>query len=548
MFDNPRALAMLVSGTACTLALTVAPLLAGLFHSTAATPLTRSAAHQSMVSRVVRLADRSVPQLGIVPLALEAPDQAGGPADGTTPACTTPAPVHAYAWLHCYTPAQIRAAYGVDRVGTTTTGTGLLGKGQTIVLVDSYGSPTAAHDLQFFHDTFFPTLPTPSFEQLYPNGVLDYNNTATGNGQSGPSAAAGWSGEATLDIEWAYAIAPLAHIVLIAVPPAETEGVQGLPNLFKAIQDAIDRYPAGTVFSQSFGITEQTFGGAAAAQTARFDAVYQAALAKGDTVLASSGDNGSTGVSKLHRDSVNYTSPVVGWPASSPYVTAVGGTQLQYGWTWQPTSDVPFNADGSYNPAYFNYTPGGLTEAVWNESWLPAASGGGPSAIYPRPSWQNGVASVIGGNTRGVPDLSWNAAVNGGVLVYITAFPNYQRPGWHPYGGTSAASPQVAGLVALTNEQQAETGHSPIGFLNPLLYQVGTSAAFRDIVPITEGTAVSGQLVNNQLFQYNADGSVSPGPVPGWPTRTGWDMTTGFGSPQAPAFIAAITAARNAAP
>jgi subtilase family serine protease len=488
----------------------------------------------------------------LVPLAVEAPDGPSSQTDGTIPACIAPPTpsgfVKTYDWIHCYVPADIRAAYGVDQVGNASTGTGLLGAGQTIVLVDSYGSPTAAQDLQYFHDTFFPHLPNPNFDQINPNGTPQYQ-AATGNGQSGPSAAANWSGEATLDIEWAYAIAPLAHIVLIGVPPAETEGVQGFPALFKTIQDAIDRYPAGTIFSQSFGVTEQTFGGAAQQQTAKFDAVYQAAIAKGDTVLASSGDSGSSGVSKQHRDSVNYTFPTDGWPAASPYVTSVGGTQLQYGWTWNPTSDVPFNADGSYNPSYWQYTPGGLTEAVWNESWLPAASGGGPSAIYPLPSWQSSVSSIIGQNARGVPDLSWNAAVNGGVLVYITAFPGYQRSGWHVYGGTSAASPQVAGLVALANEQQAETGHPPLGFLNPLLYQVGSGAAFRDIVPITEGTALSGQLVNNQLWQYNGDGAaVTPGPIPGWPALTGWDMTTGFGSPQAPSFIATITAARNATP
>ena len=76
-------------------------------------------------------------------------------------------------------------------------------------------------------------------------------------------------------------------------------------------------------------------------------------------------------------------------------------------------------------------------------------------------------ASIIGRDARGVPDLSWNAAVNGGVLVWMTAFPSYQRSGWHVYGGASAASPQVAGLIALANEQQAAAGEPPLGFVNP---------------------------------------------------------------------------------
>jgi subtilase family serine protease len=477
----------------------------------------------------------------IAPLAIMAPDTPTMPALGS-PACTSPAPVHTYAFEHCYAPTDIRAAYDVNGVAPLKTGANM-GQGQTIVLVDSYGSPTAANDLQFFHDTYFPNLPNPDFSTVFPLGAPDYNNTSHGNGKSGPStaAAAGWSEEATLDIEWSYAIAPLAHIVLLATPPAETEGVQGLPNLLKAIQGAIDTYPAGTIFSQSFGITEQTFGGAAATQSAKFDQVYQSAIAKGDTVFASSGDNGSTGTARQAKNTTTFSFPTVGWPASSPWVTAAGGTQLQFGWTWDPTSDTPFLANGSMNPAYFNATAGGNTQVVWNESWLPAATGGGASAIYPMPSFQSSVASVIGSNARGVPDIAWNAAVNGGVLVYITAFPNAIRAGWHVIGGTSAASPQLAGVTALVNAARADAGKGPIGYLNPLLYTL-PSSAFRDVVPVTQGTAASGVLDNNELWAFNADGSVSPDGIAGSPTLTGWDETTGFGSPVVANFVADLAA------
>jgi subtilase family serine protease len=128
--------------------------------------------------------------------AYEAPDTTSGANDTTTPACTSPAPVVKYAWYHCYTPSDITSAYGVNAVQSQ----GVRGQGQTIVLVDAYGSPTAASDLQYFHDTFYPSLPSPSFQQVFPNGQPDYQNV--GNGQSGSSGAAGWSGEATLDIEW----------------------------------------------------------------------------------------------------------------------------------------------------------------------------------------------------------------------------------------------------------------------------------------------------------------------------------------------------------
>jgi subtilase family serine protease len=456
-----------------------------------------------------------------------------------TPACTSPSPVHTYAWYHCYTPFDIRAAYGVSTLGDPTAGTGTLGQGQTIVLVDSYGSPTAASDLQFFHNTFYPNLPNPNFDQLFPQGTPNFANPVS-SGLSGPSAAANWSGEATLDIEWSYAIAPLAHIILLAVPPAETEGVQGFPNLFNAISAEIDATPPGTIFSMSFGVTEQTFGGAAQQQAAMFDAVFQKGIAKGDTFFASSGDNGSLGVAKQHKETAAYPYPTDGWPASSPYVTAAGGTQLQYGWTWNPTCDVPFDpTTGANNACYFGYTAGGNTNVVWNETWLPAATGGGPSVIYTRPSWQDTVQSVVG-SARGVPDISWNAAVNGGVLVYITAYPTYQRAGWHVYGGTSAASPQLAALTALANQERAAATKAPLGNINPIIY--ANPGWFTDVVAVTEGTAASGVLDNNQLWQYNADGSVSPGPVAGWSTLSGYDMTNGLGTPMAAAYVNGLAA------
>jgi subtilase family serine protease len=216
-------------------------------------------------------------------------------------------------------------------------------------------------------------------------------------------------------------------------------------------------------------------------------------------------------------------------------VTSVGGTQLQDGWTWNPTSDVAFNADGSFNTDYFDFQPGGLQNVVWNESWLPAATGGGPSAIYGRPAWQQGVLPGQG-NHRLVPDLAWNASVNGGVLVYTSFFPDVNRVGWHIYGGTSAASPQVAALTALAVQR---AGHG-LGNVNPAIYASGGSW-FDDVVPTVQGTADSGKLVDNREWDYNGDGlPVSPDAVPGWPVLGGFDMTTGWGTPSAPAYVTGL--------
>jgi subtilase family serine protease len=461
-------------------------------------------------------------------------------------------------FFHCYTPQDIRAAYGVDAVPPIGSAPNF-GKGQTIVLVDSYGSPTAAADLQHFHDTFFAGLPNPNFQQIFPQGNPQYNNTCTNSkGLSGPCSAANWSGEATLDIEWAYAIAPEAQIVLLAVPPAETEGVQGFPNLFKAISGEIAATPPGTVFSMSFGVTEQTFGGAAASQTAKFDQVFQQGLAKNDNFFAATGDYGSSDFSKQAKDSRMYPFPVVGWPATSPYVVAVGGTQLQYGWTWDPTSDNPYTSTGAFNPAYWNSTSSGDSQAVWNESWAspPIGTGGGASVIYGRPSWQKGVDAGYG-NHRLIPDTAWNAAVNGGVDVYITAYPQFNCGNstgcWTFFGGTSAATPQTAAVVALANAARSAAGKQPLGFLDPILYQdgVGASASdYTDIVPQHFGSAPKsfagsevgvsgpvyksvGDLQDNQLWESSNAG---------YPTTSGYDATTGWGAPSAGPFVSALTA------
>ena len=481
----------------------------------------------------------------VVPFATQAPEAAftNAAAAADPIACQRPAPDNRVSTtIHCYTPNQIRAFYGLSPLTASTTD----GAGQTIVLVDSYGSPTAAEDVAFFAQTFGG--PTPDFEASFPLGKPGYKDPpGNGSGTSGPAAAAGWAGEANLDVQWAYAIAPKAHIVLLATPPAETQGVQGLPNLMMAIDSAVAKYPAGTVFSMSFGTSEEAFASPAAAKNAfaRFDATFQRGQAKHDTFFASSGDDGSLGVSRSHHQTTTLDHPSTSYPNSSPYVTSVGGTQVQSGWTWNPTSDTPFLADGSRNPAYFGWTPGGSSEAVWNETWGPIGTGGGLSAVYGRPAFQNSVISVVG-NHRGVPDLAWNAAVNGGVLVFHSYFPKAAGPPlWGVFGGTSASSPQVAALTAIANAARATAGKAGIGDLNTAIYSAGfnRSTAFSDIVAHTYGTAASGVLDDNQMWEYAADGSVHPGAVPGFPTTAGYDLTTGWGSPKAAGYVAQVVAA-----
>ncbi len=439
--------------------------------------------------------------LQFVPLIQVAPDDntnATGPSD----ACTSPAPVHTSAFFHCYTPAQMTAAYGVD----TLHGEGITGKGQTIVIVDSYGSPTALSDLQFFSTTF--GLPQPDLTIFYPNGTPTYSKSMHG-------IQAGWAEETSLDLQWAHAMAPDAKLVLIAANPAETEGVQGFPSMFKGEQYAIAHYP-GSVISQSFAVTEQSFNAAAMQQVALFDQVYQQAVANHVTVVSASGDSGTANIDKQGRV---YPFPTAQWPASDPLVTAAGGTWLQFGWTWNPSSPTDLS---------FTNTPGSRTEPVWNEPFLPAATGGGRSVLYTTPSFQSGISQGLLNGRRGLPDLSWNAAVDGGALVY-TSFGGV-RVGWHIIGGTSASTPQLAAMVALTNQLADQNHTSHVGYLNPLLYKLSASD-FNDIVPLTFNAVT---LADNSLFGSG---------IAGMAVTPGYDLATGFGSPKADSLVPDLAAA-----
>lgn len=442
--------------------------------------------------------------LQFVPLVVMAPDDPAG--GGGAPACTSPAPVHTSASFHCYTPADIYAAYGVDAVHAA----GLTGKGQTIIIVDSFGSPTVQHDLDFFSDTF--GLPRTTIDIEQPNGAPTFN----------PLAFFGtevrWAEETSLDVQWAHAIAPDAHLVLVEANPWETEGVQGFPSMFAGEEFAIQHFP-GAVLSQSFAVTEQSFTGASGpVQVDRFDQVYRDAVANQVTVFGSAGDSGTANViDPLGSKLVPF--PTVNWPSSDPLVTSAGGTWLQRGWRWAPTAA---------NPLGFTSAAGQL-EAVWNESYLPAATGGGRSVLFSTPAFQSGISQPVLQGRRGLPDLSWNSAVNGGVLVF-TSFPGV-RVGWHIIGGTSAASPQLAALTSLA----AQKAGKPVGYLNPLLYGLPASD-FTDIVPHT---------FNGVTVGDNAQAGTN---IAGMPTTPGWDLTTGFGSPAAMNYVTDLAAAVTARP
>jgi subtilase family serine protease len=395
----------------------------------------------------------------------------------------------------CYVPSQIQTAYDEQPLFNQ----GINGAGQTIVIVDSFGSPTIKADLATFDATFGLPAP-PSFNIIAPAGKLPAWDPTDANGD------VGWAGETTLDVEWSHTMAPGANILLVETPVAETEGTTGFPQIVKAENYVINHH-LGQVISQSFGATEGTFPSAASIMGLR--SAYQNAARNQVTVLAATGDAGATDYSNA-AGTLLYTHRAVDWPPTDPLVTAVGGTQLAL---WDNGSrnqaDRVWNDSTNYalNNAFFG-TPG------------PEANGtsGGLSTVFSRPSYQDGVASVVGDH-RGVPDISMSAACSGLVNTY-QSFPG-QPSGWYVDCGTSEATPMFAGIVALADQV---AGHS-LGLINPALYAMSAAHA-PGIVDVTAGNNDTSFIQNNQLVQ-----------VKGFAAGPGYDLASGVGTVDAALFV-----------
>jgi subtilase family serine protease len=371
-------------------------------------------------------------------------------------------------------PADLARAYDLGPLWRR----GIDGTGQTIVIVDSFGSPTITTDLAHF-DAAFGLRPPASLSVIQPAGPVPAFRPST--------SRTGWAAETSLDVEWAHAMAPGAHIVLAETPTDETEGIAGFPQIVTA-ENYVLAHHLGQVISQSFGATEQTF--TSRAQLLSLRGPFELAQRDHVTVLAASGDTGSSGET-LNMKSL-YPRQVVEWPASDPLVTAVGGTQLQLG-------------------------PGGARAGA-DVAW--AKGGGGRSAVFARPSWQDGVASVTGAQ-RGIPDISMNASCGSSVAVYAT-FPGAGSSPWQGSCGTSLATPLFAGVVALAAQQ---AGHG-LGLINPALYQM---YAARDpgIVDVRSG---------NNAVTFSGSGG-TPVAVPGFTAAPGFDLASGIGTVNAALFV-----------
>ncbi|MDC2957264.1 S53 family peptidase [Streptomyces gilvifuscus] len=382
--------------------------------------------------------------------------------------------------INCYTPLQYRTAYDLNALYRK----GVTGKGRTIVIVDSYGSPTVQHDLDVYSKQF--GLPSTKVK------VVKWGHVPAFDPKN--SDMTGWAGETTLDVEMAHAVAPAAKIVVVETAVSETEGTTGLPEMMDAEKYLID-HNVGDVISQSFGATENTFpgfdkGDFSSIKKLRY--AFQDANRKHVTVLAASGDGGATDL-KLDGKTY-YNKRVNSWPSSDPLVTSIGGTQLH------------LNDKGE------RVKP----DSVYNDY---GSGGGGQSHVFTRPSFQNGVKSKVGAR-RGTPDVSMSAAVNGGAWIYSSYDPT--AVGWDVSGGTSEATPLFSGIVALADQV---AGHR-VGNIQQALYGLyAHHAKANGIVDVNDGT-------NNS---YEG--------VTGYKAVNGYDLATGVGTVDALKFVPALAKA-----
>lgn len=318
------------------------------------------------------------------------------------------------------------------------------GHGQCIAIIE-LGGGYKVQDLRTYFGELGIKMPT-----------VTWVSVDHGRNQPGSDA----DGEVMLDIEVAAAIAPMAKIVCYFAPNTD----QGFMD---AVSAAIhDQHYKPSVISISWGGPESSWSAAALKS---FDGILSEAAAKGITITVAAGDNGSD-------DGVGDNKPHADFPASSPHVLACGGTKV--------TADNGQITD----------------EVVWNETDSGEGAGGGaPSSQFPVPDYQAGVLPD-GVTHRGVPDVAADADPTSGYCVRVDGSDQV-------IGGTSAAAPLFAGLVARLNQITGKR----LGFANPKFY--ANPSAFRDI---TGG--------NNGEFS----------------AKPGYDLCTGLGSPNGVAILEAV--------
>jgi subtilase family serine protease len=373
--------------------------------------------------------------------------------------------------IGCFGIDTVRTAYSVQPVLDR----GIDGTGRTIVIIDAFRNEAIRRDLANF-DGFWNIPAPPRFDILAPFGVPEFDPAS--------KVQRGFTFETAIDVEWAHAIAPGAALVVVEASSEKDV------DLVAALKYAVDNN-LGDVITQSFGEAESCIDPGVLAEQ---HAAFEAASRLGITVLASSGDQGAA------RQSCDGTSLVAGpsTPASDPEVTSVGGTRLL--------------ADGS---------GGYISETAWNTPMGAVSgagsSGGGFSTLYRRPGYQ--APFQKNNKARGLPDVAYNAYF-GRMAGFITTYTAVAPPSTNPLGvrvagGTSAGTPQWAGIVALADQAAGRR----LGPINKALYHIAKSDAY------------------SSAFHDITSGDNSWGGFPGYDAGPGWDAVTGLGTPNVSGLI-----------
>lgn len=359
----------------------------------------------------------------------------------------TATPMASGTQIATYSPAQIRAAYGLPALPAagvlpTTTQAAQMGAGQTIYIIDSNNDPNVVAELAAFNQKFglvgcvtsaistTTKLPLAAAAQTGCALSVVYSTSTGAMTSTVPAYDSGWQTEIALDVQWAHATAPFARIILIEAPDSSINSLLG------AVALANNMGP---------GVVSMSFGGQEGGWTSSVDSYFSTANM---TYVAASGDSGAG----------------VEWPAVSPHVLAVGGTSL-------------------------SYTAGGSrSETVWSNT------GGGVSQYTPTPGYQTPSVPGMGAPThRAVSDVAFNADPATGQYIAIIN-PGSNSTGWLSAGGTSLSTPQWAGLLAVANAIRAQSAKQPLGQPQQFLYgQVATTpstyaSAFGDITSGADGS------------------------------------------------------------
>ena len=457
-------------------------------------------------------------------------------------------------WLICgYTPQQLRAAYGADQVSQN-------GSGVRVAIVDLYASPTIKDDVNHYsRNHHLPQLNNSNFSQLVPPGLFDVP-------ADDPCGPQGWYEEETLDVEAVHSMAPGASILFGGITCTDP----GNAALYTIIDDRL-----ADIVTNSYGFNGENLPADFIAAENQF---FMQAAAEGMSVLFSSGDDGDLLIDGNAAASGS-------WEATSPYVTAVGGTSLallnndgdKKEWGW-----------GTYR-AYLNnalVAPNGKSIATSGVA-LPFAfysgSGGGPSLLMLAPNYQadvpyafssfttlaDGSQEALGSPHRVTPDISMVGDPYTGFLygeTYTTAGNPISDDGCVPLtktteyceesiGGTSLSSPLFAGVLALVDQARFQRGRHAVGFINPALYSFDTGNPDWSTAPISKvkkpqsPTAVLRGYKNDntrvRVVTMNStpnadDTSVIEGVDSSYVVTNGYDEVTGLGTPNVPALIEAF--------